>query len=34
MHAMIVAFTDSEKTGYYTQFGLRHAAANLMEYIW
>jgi len=34
MHAMIVAFTDSEKTGYYTQFGLRHAAASIMEYIW
>ena len=34
MHALILAFTDSEKTGYYTQFGLRYPAANLMEYIW
>jgi hypothetical protein len=34
MHACIQAFYDSEKTGFYTKYGLRHAAASLMEYLW
>ena len=34
MHALIVVYSDSEKTGYYTKFGIRHASAGIMEYIW
>ena len=34
MHALIVVYSDSEKTDYYGKFGFRFAAANIMEYIW
>lgn len=34
MHALIVTYTDSEKTDYYGKFGFRFAAANVMQYIW
>ena len=34
MHALIVVYGDSEKTGYYSKFGIRHYAASLLEYIW
>jgi hypothetical protein len=34
MHALIVVYTDSERTDYYGKFGFRFAAANIMEYIW
>lgn len=34
MHALIVTYTDSEVTYWYTKFSYRYAAAYVMEYIW
>lgn len=34
MHALIIVYTDSEKTDYYGKFGFRYASANVMQYIW
>lgn len=33
MHALIVVYIDSEKTGYYNKFTWRCSSANIMEYI-
>ena len=34
MHALIMTYTDSEVTYWYTKFSYRYAAAYVMEYIW
>ena len=34
MHALILVYTDSEKTDYYGKFQYRYASANIMEFIW
>ena len=34
MHALIITYTDSEVTYWYTKFSYRYAAAYVMEYIW
>lgn len=34
MHALLVAFVDSEIIDYYSRFPYRYASARLMEYIW
>lgn len=34
MHALIVAYCDSELTYWYSKFGYRYAAAYVMEYVW
>jgi hypothetical protein len=33
MHALVVIYIDSEKTGYYDKFKWRYYSANIMEYI-